>query len=107
MSPDEQIERLEAELARQRDRGLASEIVANLFYARVLNISEQLGDPMDLDQVLDRLSADMEEAAAKASTPSQARAWERVHALAAAMIAQIRDIRLAYRPANEDGDVDH
>lgn len=103
MDLSERIDRLEAELARQRDRALANEILANLFYARLLNISEVVGDPMDLDAVLLRLGGDMEEAVAKAGTPAQARSWERVHALAAAMIAEIRDMRLAFRPANEDG----
>jgi hypothetical protein len=98
----DRVERLEAELARQRDRALAGEIVANLFYARVLNISEQIGDRMDLDAVLGRLAEDMEEAAAKAATPGQAQSWRRVHRMAATMIAEIRDARLAYRPANEN-----
>ena len=53
----ERVERLEAELARQRERGLANEILANLFSARLLDISELVGDPMDLDAVLLRLAA--------------------------------------------------
>ena len=99
----DRIERLQAQVEEQRERALANEILLNLFYARVLNISDQLGDPMDLDAVLGRLSDDMDEAAMKAATPAQAQSWRRVHALAAAMIAEIRDIRLAYRPANENG----
>jgi hypothetical protein len=98
----ERIDRLEADLARQRERALANEILANLFYARLLNVSELVGDPMDLDAVLLRLADDMEEAADKAGTPDQARSWERIHALTAAMIVEIRDMRLAFRPANEN-----
>ena len=103
MDLEARVEQLEAALSRQRERGLANEILANLFYARVLNISEQLDDTMDLDAVLSRLPEDMDEAAANAATTVQADSWRRVHALAATMIAEIRDLRLSYRPANENG----
>ncbi|CAN5501239.1 hypothetical protein BH10PSE3_BH10PSE3_04870 [soil metagenome] len=103
MDLTERVERLEALLDEQRDRGLAAEIVAHLFYARLLNVSEAIGDPMDLDRSLERLDEDMAEAARNATTPPQTHAWKRVAARARDLIEQIRDTRLAYRPANENG----
>ena len=103
MDLTERVERLEALLAEQQDRGLAAEIVAHLFYARLLNVSEMLGDPMDLDASIARLAEDVAEARDAARTPAAAESWRRVGSRAISLIEQIRDMRRALRPANEDG----
>ena len=99
----ERMARLEALVTEQQDRSLAAAIVAHLFYARLLNVSEAIGDPMDLDRALERLGEDMAQAALAATTPAHAAAWRRVGARARGLIEQVRDMRLAYRPANENG----
>ncbi len=101
MDLTQRVERLEALLADQQDRGLAAEIVAHLFHARLLNVSEAIGDPMDLDKTLERLEADVTAAISEAATPERAAQWRRVGAKAIDLIEQIRDVRLAYRPAND------
>ncbi|MEH0194236.1 hypothetical protein V7S57_00730 [Caulobacter sp. CCNWLY153] len=103
MDLTERVERLETLLAEQQDRGLAAEIVAHLFYARLLNVSEMLGDPMDLDLSIARLTEDMAEARDSALTPTAAASWGRVGQRAISLIEQIRDVRRALRPANENG----
>lgn len=103
MDLTERVERLEALLAEQQDRSLAAEIVAHLFYARLLNVSEMLGDPMDLDRSIARLAEDMAEARDNAQTPAAAESWRRVGQRAISLVEQIRDLRQALRPANENG----
>lgn len=101
MDLTQRVERLEMLLAAQQDQSLAAEIVAHLFYARLLNVSDAIGDPMDLDKTLERLDADVVAAIGEAATPERAAQWRRVGARAIDLIEQIRDMRLAYRPAND------
>lgn len=103
MDLENRVQRLESQLADLRDRADAAEIVAHLFYARLLNVCEEIGDPLDLDASLSRLREDLEEAAAKAPSPVQAAAWRRVAMRSRFLIEHIRDMRLAYRPANQNG----
>jgi hypothetical protein len=103
MDLNDRVERHEALVAEQQDRGLAAEIVAHLFYARLLNVSQMLGDPMDLDRSIVRLAQDMAEARDMAQTPAAAESWRRVGTRAITLIEQIRDMRQAFRPANENG----
>lgn len=66
-----------------------------LYQARVI------GDLMDLDKTLERLDADVTAAISEAVTPDRAAQWYRVGAKAIELIEQIRDMRLAYQPAND------
>lgn len=86
MDLTERVERLEALLAEQQDRGLAAEIVAHLFYARLLNVSEVIGDPTDLDFSITRLTEDMLETRDAAQTPAAAESWRRVGTWAISLI---------------------
>lgn len=101
MDLTKRVERLETLLAEQQDRSLAAEIVAHLFYARLLNVSEATGDPMDLNKSIERLDEDITAAVAEAATPERAAQWRRVGARAIGLVEEIRDVRLAYRPAND------
>ncbi|WP_395443851.1 hypothetical protein [Caulobacter sp. UC70_42] len=56
---------------------------------------------MDLDKTLERLDADVTAAISEAVTPDRAAQWYRVGAKAIELIEQIRDMRLAYQPAND------
>lgn len=100
MDLTKRVERLETLLAEQQDRSLAAEIVAHLFYARLLNVSEAMGDPMDLNKSIERLDEDITAAIAEAATPERAGQWHRVGARAIGLVKEIREMRLAYRPAN-------
>lgn len=103
MDVAERLNRLEDLLVEQQDRGLAAEIVAHLFYARLLNVSQMIGDPMDLDAAIARLREDMAEAEISAESPARSASWRRVGARAIGLVEQIRDMRLAFQPANENG----
>ncbi|MDG2528025.1 hypothetical protein [Caulobacter endophyticus] len=98
----DRLERLETELARHRERAMAAEIVANVFFAHLLDLCDQIDEPIDLDLILERLAQDMTEAQSRAGTRAQRLCWERIQSSTLGMIGQIRDARCALRPANEN-----